>query len=150
MKNLDQEYTPHSIRTYTGKCFDIIDLKPNSISEMDIAHALSHTARFAGQTFQFLSVAQHSVMISEMVPEEHALAALMHDASEAYLGDMPSPFKKLLPDYKNLEASIMKAIAKKFKFKYPLHHCIKEADQGILQQEWDSHVIGRSRTVYPW
>lgn len=150
MNNLDQEYSPNSIRTFTGKCFDVIDLKPNTIDVRDIAHALSHTARFAGQTFQFLSVAQHSVMVSEMVSERYALAALLHDASEAYLGDMPSPFKKLLPDYRMLEQNVMNAIATKFGFEMPLHPSIKKADKEILQMEWDDHVIGRSRKKYTW
>ena len=48
------------------------------------------------------------------------LAGLLHDASEAYIGDMPSPFKKLMPDYKKLEDNLMKVIAQKFGFEYPL------------------------------
>ena len=64
-----------------------------------IAGALSRLCRFTGHTSTFYSVAEHSVWCSHNVPEEFALEALLHDASEAYFGDMSSPLKSLFPGY---------------------------------------------------
>jgi len=139
--NYDQKYTENSIRTYTGKVFDLKILDPDSICIEDIAHALSNTARFAGHLPRMYSVAQHSVWVAARVPAEHRLAALLHDASEAYIGDMPSPFKKMMPEYKEIEERLMQAIFKKFGLEYPLHPCIKEMDMQALDMEWDSYVM---------
>ncbi len=144
----NQIYTENSIRTYTGKVFDLKILDPDSICIEDIAHALSYTARFGGHLYGLYSVAQHSYYVSQMVSNENKLAALLHDASEAYLGDMPSPFKKLMPDYKKLEDNLMKVISKKFGFEYPFHKEIKEADADMLHIEWDSFVLKSGSLFY--
>ena len=137
----DSIYTENSIRTYTGKVFDLKILDPDSICIEDIAHALSFVPRFGGHLKQLYSVAQHSIEAVFLVPDEHKLAALLHDASEAYIGDMPSPFKKLMPDYKELENNLMIVIAEKFGFQYPLHPEVKKADNILLNTEWDRLVI---------
>ena len=95
-------YTENSIRTFTGKVFDLKILDPESICIEDIAHALAKTTRFGGHLKEFYSVAQHSVLMAQLVPSELKVEALLHDASEAYLGDMPSPFKKMMPEYKKI------------------------------------------------
>lgn len=133
-------YTENSIRTYTGKVFDLKILDPESICIEDIAHALANTARFGGHLNKFYSVAQHSVHIAERVMKEFRLDALLHDASEAYLGDMPSPFKKMLPEFKLNEDRVMNVIAEKFGFDYPLNDQVKFYDKILLQMEWDSFV----------
>lgn len=138
-------YTENSIRTLTGKSFDLKILDPDSICIEDIAHSLSHTARFAGHLPEFYSVAQHSVIMAEMVEPEFKLEALLHDASEAYLGDMPSPFKKMMPEYKMIENRLMEVIAKKYGFNFPLSGHVKFWDKQLLQMEWDSFV----EEVYP-
>lgn len=139
---LDQEYSENSIRTFTGKVFDIKILDPKSICIEDIAHALAFTPRFGGHLKEFYSVAQHSILVSNLLENtDQELAALLHDASEAYLGDVPSPIKKLLPDYKVLENNLSKVLAKKFKIKYPYHPLIKEADKNLLSLEWDSFFM---------
>lgn len=137
-------YTEHSIRTYSGKVFDIEILDPDSICIEDIAHGLSNTCRFGGQLENFYSVAQHSVYVAMEVPHGIKLAALLHDAAEAYIGDMPSPFKKLMPDYKKLETRIMQAIALKFGFAFPLSEVIKRADEKLLQEEWNAFVLKKN------
>ena len=93
---------------------------PAAISKSDllveIATGLAQTIRFSGQ-LGLLTVAQHSVGVSLLVPSELWVAAklgLLHDASEAYLGDVPTPLKNLLPDYQALEARYMKAILNRF------------------------------------
>lgn len=145
---LDQQYTEHSIRTYSGKVFDLTVLDPGTICIEDIAHALSFVPRFGGHLDKLYSVAQHSVMVAASVAPEFALEALLHDASEAYLGDMPSPIKKLLPDYKALESRVMEAIAAKFKINYPLSPEVKQSDREQLTLEWDAAVIDKTATYW--
>jgi hypothetical protein len=140
---LDQQYTENSIRTYTGKCFDIKILDPESICIEDIAHALAYTPRFGGHLEGFYSVAQHSYYVcQELTGTGYELEGLLHDASEAYLGDMPSPFKKLMPCYKDLEHDVSVAIAKKFNIQYPYPKELKQADRWLLSYEWDGFVMG--------
>lgn len=143
-----EKYTENSIRTFTNKVFDLKILDPESICIEDIAHGLSYTARFGGQLNGFLSVAQHSCMVASEVSDEYKLAALLHDASEAYLGDMPSPFKKLLPDFKVYENKLMAVIAEKFGFDYPLHKEIKSADLYMLEVEWTECVEKKNNAFY--
>lgn len=65
----------------------------------------------------------------------------MHDASEAYLTDMPSPIKKKMPQYKEIEDGLMKVIAEKFGFQYPLPDEVHKADAKMLKIEWNLLVI---------
>lgn len=104
------------IPTYSGGMFWLADPRPSEVHIEDIAHALSMICRYNGHINQFYSVAQHSVTISEHCHSKYALFGLLHDATEAYIGDVISPLKKMLVGYKEIEENIMKAIAKKFKF----------------------------------
>lgn len=131
-------YTPDCIRTVSGQYVNVFDTDPNTILIEDIAHSLSHQCRFGGHLPSFFSVAQHCVNVSYCVPEEHAFAGLMHDASEAYLLDMPKPIKDRMPEYKAIERKLMQVIALKFGFNYPLHHEIKKADKAKLEDEWEN------------
>lgn len=138
-------YTENSIRTFTGKVFDLKILDPDSICIEDIAHALANTARFGGHLPEFYSVAQHSVLIAQAVTEEFKVEALLHDASEAYMGDMPKPFKIMMPEFSKIEDNLMNVIAAKFGFNYPISEQVKFYDRKLLQTEWDSFV----EIVYP-
>lgn len=100
--------------TYSGREFDLIDPQPDMIDLIDIAHGLANECRFSGQCRFYYSVAQHSVLVSQNVPPEFAFEALMHDASEAYLKDIPRPLKQLLPDYRAIEQRVEAVIRYRF------------------------------------
>lgn len=98
------------IQTYTGKVFDFTSFGPTDICLEDIAYALSRQCRFNGHTERFYSVAEHSLLVSalafeyaedaDMRPSERDACArygLLHDAAEAYVGDIVTPLKRALP-----------------------------------------------------
>lgn len=124
-----------AILTASGRYFDFTNPDPRSIDVRDIAVALSRICRFTGHPTRFYSVAQHSVLVSHLVPQEYALQGLLHDASEAYLGDVSSPLKQLLPDYKVIEHRVERAIAVAFGLPFTLHPSVKEADLRALVTE---------------
>ena len=141
------DFGPGIISTYKGKRFNVLAPNPELICVEDIAHALSNLCRFGGHIQQFYSVAQHSLIVSALVPRNHKLAALLHDASEAYLVDIPTPVKVLLPDYFTIEYRVTEAISKKFGFQYPFHESVIRADKKILRWEWNK-IVKREHTVY--
>lgn len=143
-KNL---FTPDCIRTYTGIYINVFDPKPEMICIEDIAHALSMQCRFGGHLPYFYSVAQHSGYCCALAEEKHKLAALLHDASEAYLLDIPRPIKAKLSNYKEIENDLMKIIAEVFGFEYPLHENVKLVDEQMLQTEWDSLMLQKNNGI---
>lgn len=99
----------------SGRAISLFDPQPDSFDITDIAHALAMQPRFNGNTRSHYSVAQHSVLVSELVPADCALAALLHDASEASLGDIVSPVKRVLRElFAPIEARVMAAIHERF------------------------------------
>ena len=102
------------IQTFSGKKFNLFNPNPDDILIEDIAHSLSNLARFNGHTDKFYSVAQHSVYCSFKAPHRLALAALLHDGAEAYLGDIVSPLKALLDNYGVFENALYALIAEKY------------------------------------
>ncbi|MEI6061455.1 MAG: HD domain-containing protein, partial [Bacteroidota bacterium] len=94
-----------------GIAFDILNPKPDMFHIEDIANALANICRFGGQVPIFYSVADHSLRVCQMVQSEDAdprlaLTALLHDASEAYLGDVITPLKLQLSEYRAIEANL--------------------------------------------
>jgi len=137
-------YSPDVIRTSSGKFINVFEPTPDMICIEDIAHSLAHQCRFGGHLPQFYSVAQHSIMCAMHVSSDaDRFAALMHDASEAYLLDMPSPIKARLPEYKSIEDNLMRVIAEKFGFEYPLSEAVKQVDRSMLEYEYNGLMQGK-------
>lgn len=123
------------IQTYSGDAFDFLQLDTKSVHLRDIAHALSNLCRFNGHTRRFYSVAEHSVWVSQKCDPDYALQGLLHDATEAYVGDMVSPLKRLITDFSKHEANVWKLICKKFHVEEELHPSVKDADIRMLVTE---------------
>jgi hypothetical protein len=126
------------ISTHSGQRFWPLDARPEDVRIIDIAHALSHLCRFAGHTSRFYSVAQHSVIVSEICGEGPiGLWALLHDASEAYLNDITRPLKhsRELSGYRLIEASVQRAICKRFALEAAEPELVKHVDALVLRAE---------------
>lgn len=123
------------IATATNKHFYYLDVRIEDIDIQDIASGLANECRFNGQLDNFYSVAQHSVYASYLVAPEFALEALLHDASEAYIKDLPSPLKKLLPEYKLIELRVEKMIRKKYSLPETMSNEVHFADLMMLATE---------------
>ena len=98
------------LQTYSGRRFFLLDPRPDEVSLQDIAHSLSLQCRFGGHCPRFYSVAEHSVLASLAAPPRLALPMLMHDAAEAYCGDVVRPLKHALAEFDRLERLILDAI----------------------------------------
>lgn len=130
------------IQTYSGVAFWPLDPRPEEIDILDIAHALSHQCRFSGHTKWFYSVAEHSFLVSTLVSPKDKLWALLHDASEAYLVDVPRPIKNLLPEYKVWEERLMRVIARRFGLQEEMPDVVKMFDSRMLATE-KIHIMGQ-------
>ena len=123
------------IQTYSGQAFWPLDPRPEEIHIQDIAHALSLISRYCGHCRVFYPVAQHVVLVAHTVPRPLALEGLMHDASEAYISDIPTPVKACLPDYQRTEVILEETIAKKYNLIWPWPTEVKLADHIIFKTE---------------
>lgn len=111
------------IETNSGRMIDILNPDPSQIDIWDIAHGLSKTCRFSGQCDGFRTVAEHSIAVSDFLKNHGEdtsmqLLGLLHDSSEAFICDVPTPIKNLLPVYKHIESKLMNAILDAFGFDY--------------------------------
>ena len=129
------------IQTFTGKAFYPLDPRSEDINIEDIAHALSMKCRYAGHCNRFFSVGQHSYYMSNYSTPEDALWALLHDASEAYLPDVPRPIKASLAGFKAIETVILRCIATRFELPWHSPHgfptTVKDIDNRILLDEME-------------
>lgn len=151
--NRNQRRGP-SFRTYTGRMFFPFDPRPEDVCIDDIAHSLSLQCRWAGHTRTFYSIAEHCVRGAQHLRGELALEFLLHDASEAYLLDMPRPLKHWGLFgwlYRKLERRVERAIAEHFSLHYP--HCgvVKHIDNRMLATEQrDLFDYARTATDKPF
>lgn len=123
------------IQTHSGEAFYPLAPNPTHINIHDIAHALSMKCRFGGHCTRFYSVAEHSVIVSRYVAPENALWGLLHDASEAYLADVPRPVKPYLPGYTELEAAVQGAVCARFGLPFEEPEDVRRIDARILTDE---------------
>jgi hypothetical protein len=136
-----------------GGTFDLLDPDPADISISDIANALSNICRYNGHVPHFYSVADHSVrvmhLVAERSPEEPSrpllMAALLHDAAEAYIGDVIRPLKRYLDFIQETDEKITKIIFEKYGALYPIPKIVEEADRDVYY--WEREHIRNGNVV---
>lgn len=131
-----------TITVRSGRNLDLANFDSRLVTLFDVAFALGRICRFTGHTARFYSVAEHSVLVSRMVPSDFALEALLHDAHEAYIGDVSAPLKKLLPCYQKLESHIQQQVRMRFGVSPEVHAVTREADALLGRQEYSYLMCG--------
>ena len=130
-------------RTFSGKNIQFLEPKKEDISLLDIAHHLAQANRYNGGCSEPYSVAQHCIYVASILPSELKLAGLLHDASEAVLGDVVRPLKTILDDYKKHEARFQSVVEEYFSMKKDSfdHALVHEADRRVMASEMDSSLL---------
>jgi hypothetical protein len=123
-----------TIMLHSGAWFDFLAPSESAFTIEDIAHGLANICRYSGQCRVFYSVAEHSLLVSE-VAEGFEFEALLHDAAEAFLGDITRPLKQMLPEFKRIENEVENAILQRFGVPAPLPLEVKQADLRVLAAE---------------
>ena len=127
------------IQTYTGKKVHPFNLKIEDIDIEDIAHSLALQCRFNGHVKEFYSVAEHCCRVSDICPPYLKAWGLLHDASEAYLCDLPTPLKNEFPEYRDLERVLLRVLSTRYILfnLFPMERMreIKEYDLILLATE---------------
>ena len=135
------------MQTFTGRVFYPISPLAEEMDPLDIAHSLSLQCRYGGHVDRFYSVAEHCVLMSEFVSPENAIYALLHDATEAYVSDVPRPLKGHLPEYKDIEDRVWVEVAKRFGVDEQVPQEVWDADNRILLTERAALL---SQTKHKW
>lgn len=135
------------MQTAQGRQFWPMDPRPEEIHIDDIAHALGMQCRYGGHSLRFYSVAEHCVHVASVAPAGLELAALMHDASEAYLTDVIRPVKSSLSNYKEIESNLERCIAERFGLTWPMPPEVKRLDERILRDERTQNM---NPAPFPW
>lgn len=123
------------MHTFTDRHFNPEQPETHDYNLIDIAYHLADINRFVGSANRAYSVLEHSLLVAELLPNEFKLEGLLHDATEAYISDVPGPIKDVIPGIREYENRIYSAIAKKFYLCDPLPPIIKEADRACLAAE---------------
>lgn len=123
------------IQLANGVMFDLLEPDSELIEIEAIAHSLSQLCRFTGHSTDFYSVAQHCVVVSRLVPAELALDGLLHDGAEAFIGDVSTPLKRMLPQYRAIENNIEHTIGIRFGVFLKDMAPVKHADRTALATE---------------
>lgn len=135
------------METFTGRRFWPLDPSADDVCIEDIAHALSMQCRFNGHCKVFYSVAQHCCHVCDLIAErepERAFAALMHDAAEAYTGDIIRPIKHSIAGFDTVDFMIEQVIAEKYGLRVGMAAIIKWADIVMLKNEHAQLMHGRN------
>lgn len=151
--NNPQSYEHAEILTYSGGRVNPLDLKPEDVNPIDIAHALSNSCRYTGHPDKFYSVAEHSVImydyfakdLASQYSEKEADSILSwlihHDDDEAYLLDLAAPLKHHISGFgtvfKETAAKIMDAVVERFDLSLPEPAIVKQIDIGLRETELD-------------
>jgi|SRR5665647_1996660 len=136
------------MHTFTGKKFYPMNPRAEDICIEDIAHSLGLQCRYNGHVKEFYSVAEHCVLMSRAVSYDNALWALLHDATEAYVGDMIRPLKKFMPKYVTAEDRVMAAICERFGLtRLTMPKEVNDADNRILLTERNALMV---KTDHKW
>jgi hypothetical protein len=138
------------VQTYSGRVFWPLDPKVEEIDIEDIAHSLSNQCRFSGHSLKFYSVSEHSCRVSVLCKPENALWGLLHDASEAYLVDMPRPIKhasRLGSEYRRIEKLVMKAVCERYGL--PIEEPQDVIDADNLMLSWEQRDL-MAPAPMPW
>lgn len=123
------------IQTYTGRKMYPLDPRPEDFNCRDIAHSLAFQCRFGGHVRNFYSIAEHCILLSYTVSPENALWALLHDATEAFVVDVPRPVKRMLTNYKEIEDNITKVMVEVYSLAPDMPEEVRDADYRILLTE---------------
>lgn len=135
--------------THSGARFWPLSPRAEDIRLADLAHSLSCINRFGGHSREPYSVAQHSVLVSELCHPRDAWQGLFHDAAEAYVNDLPSPIKHLaaLQGYRDIEAGVNRALSYKYKLCWVLPVSVKHADGLVCEAEMRDLLPGYLNTI---
>jgi hypothetical protein len=123
------------MQTYTGKVFVYADPDPASICVEDVAHSLASQCRYNGHTRYFYSVAQHSVHVARECGGDHELWGLLHDAAEAYTGDVVQPLKGVVSGFARIERRVERAVWKALGLKGRLPRKVRDVDARVFATE---------------
>ena len=137
------------IRTLAGKKFNLFEPTPDMIDIRDISHGLANKGHFSGFTPHYFSIAEHSIMVCDEFsiwnneqPDDVKLLALLHDAAEAYIGDMVKPLKVRMNDFILVENRIQQAICERFNMDFTKIEMVKPADIYIQSIEYHTFYHG--------
>ncbi len=144
-----------AIETYSGRAFDPLDPDPSTIRVEDVAHGLAHTCRFAGQCQFYYSVATHAIHVSRELADREPIVqlyGLFHDASEAYITDVPRPIKREIDAYDRIERDVLAAVWDRLNIPHPddeQWQAVMDADDRMLRHEAETLLSEYSPSPVP-